>query len=323
MSSLVPGFILRGARWNYRILHTITGDNTHISTIFKAAVFPHENADQHPDAPKYDSRSVKCMDRERQAYQLPNVASAECFRKMYDVIDNSTLALEWLETTLAEVVYRPDKDTYALIVSFLRATLTSCVVLEAHQHINTDFKPSNILLSNVNTSRITAKVGDLGVVVPSNYLFNGQPFAMRAPEVYLGAPCAEPSQVWAIAATLLVWIKPGVLGSQGCPYSLINDSWSMAKIKQLFPQWHIPAPEDVQGHSFKDQVYGARKLGKLAPLLEAIAPFDEETRKVEIPRELRDLLRFMMVPNPVARPSASDVLVSKEFRAFETFVGGR
>ena len=143
---------------------------------------------------------------------------------------------------------------------------------------------------------------------------------MRAPEVYLGAPCAEPSQIWAIAAMLLVWIKPGVLGSKGCPYPLIYDSWSMAKIKQLFPQWNIPRPEDVEDPIFKEQVDAARGLGKVAPELEAISPFDEETRKVQLPQELRDLLRFMMVLDPDGRPSASDVLASKEFRAFEKFV---
>ncbi|PWY91601.1 hypothetical protein BO94DRAFT_555414 [Aspergillus sclerotioniger CBS 115572] len=276
--SLVPGFLLRGARSNYRILRTMTGDNTHISTIFKAAVVPHENARQLPDAPNWaiikvaDAKSMKCMTREQQVYHFPGVASAECFRKMYDVIDDN-------------VRYQPDQDTDALIMSFLRATLTSCVVLESHQHVNTEFKPSNILISNLNTDSIITKVDDLGLVVPSNSFRECQPFAMRAPEVYLGAPCTEPSQVWAIAAMILEWVKP---------------------------DWDLPRPEDVDDPIFKEQV---------APDLGTISPFDKETRKVEMPQELRDLLRYMMVLHPEKRPSAMHVLASKEFRDFERFVG--
>lgn len=84
---------------------------------------------------------MKNMERERQAYRLPGVVSAECFRKMYDVIDNSTIALEYLDTTLAEVKYQPDMRTYSLIMTLLRAALTSCVVLEDHQYVNTGTAP--------------------------------------------------------------------------------------------------------------------------------------------------------------------------------------
>lgn len=77
------------------------------------------------------------MVRERQTYLLPGVASAECFRKMYDVIDNNTIALEWLDTTLAEVKFHPDMRTYSLIIALLRPVLTSCVILEGHKRVNT------------------------------------------------------------------------------------------------------------------------------------------------------------------------------------------
>jgi hypothetical protein len=56
---------------------------------------------------------------------------------MYDIIDDSTIALEWLDTTLAEVEYHPSIRTYSLIGTFLRAAFASCVVLEEHRHINT------------------------------------------------------------------------------------------------------------------------------------------------------------------------------------------
>lgn len=55
--------------------------------------------------------------------------------------------------------------------------------------------------------------------------------------------------------------------------------------------------------------------------LQAILPFDEEVRKkVEMPLLLRDLIRFMLVVDPVRKPSALSVIESAEFRAFERFV---
>jgi len=144
---------------------------------------------------------------------------------------------------------------------------------------------------------------------------------MRAPEVFLGQACEAPSQVWAVAAMLLCWIKPGILGIWDSPHPLINEAWCMAKIKRLFPHWNIPNPEDVDGHSLKATVSSAESLSKEVPDLQMIAPLDEVTKKLEMPQSLRDLLRFMLVLNPVERPSASSVLASREFRAFENLAG--
>ncbi|KAJ6126017.1 hypothetical protein N7471_010510 [Penicillium samsonianum] len=328
MSSLIPRHFLRGAYWNYRVLEPVKGDSTHISTVFKAQIVPRD-ARVVPEVPKWalikvaspsDENATKNMQREVLTYRLPGVASAKCFRKMYDVIDDSTIALEWLDTTLAEVEYHPDMRIYSLINTFLRAAFTSCVVLEDHKHVNTDYKTANILLSDNRTDRVIAKVGDLGLVVPVGELFNAQPYAMRAPEVFLGKPCTEPSQVWAVAAMLLCWVKPGVLGAWDSPHPLINEAWSMAKIQRLFPHWEIPTPEMVKGDTLKVALNSAQSLSKQMPELQAILPFEEETKKVEMPRQLRDLLRFILVPDPKIRPSASFVLASREFRKFEKYV---
>ncbi|XHF99305.1 hypothetical protein AWENTII_002812 [Aspergillus wentii] len=272
MSSHAPGYILQGALWSYRILKPVKGDDTHISNVYKAEVVLHENAPKAshaPQAPKWalikaaspsDATTIQNMDRECQTYRLPGVVSAECFRKLYDVIDDSTIALEWLDTTLAEVKYQPNRCTYSLIKTVLKAALTSCVVLEGHQCVNTDYKPANILLSGIYTGHVTAKVGDLGLVVPVGNLFNAQPYAMRAPEVFLGQACTEPSQVWAVAAMLLCWIKPDVLGVWDCPHYLVNEAWCMAKIKRLFPEWNIPTPDTVEGHCLKAAVGSAERF---------------------------------------------------------------
>ncbi|KAF2452535.1 hypothetical protein BDY21DRAFT_388547 [Lineolata rhizophorae] len=310
--------------WDYRILDAIKGDATHTSTVFKAEVVPHENVSNPPKwaliktASPEDADATENLGCECTSYRLPGVSSAAWFREMYDVIDDMTIAVEWLDTTLAEVKYQPDMRTYALIKTFLKAALTSCVVLDGpryHPLMNPDYKPANILLSGVKTSSITAKVGDLGLVFPASDRINVQPLAMRAPEVFLGQVCTEPSQVWAIAAMVLSWIKTGVLGKSDSPHPLVNAAWCMAKIKRLFPDWEIPTPEEVERPTLQATVKAARRMSREEEPILAIL------QKVEMPQQLRDLLRLMLVTNPDKRPSASTVLASAEFRAFEKLVG--
>ena len=88
------------------------------------------------------------MDCERWTYRLPEVATADCFRKLHDVTDDSTIALEWLDTTLAEVKYQPGISTYSLIITVLKAVITSCVILESHKSVNTGTKVACLLLKN-------------------------------------------------------------------------------------------------------------------------------------------------------------------------------
>lgn len=40
MSTLAPGQKLRGAKWEYQIIEPLKGDDTHISTLFKARILP-------------------------------------------------------------------------------------------------------------------------------------------------------------------------------------------------------------------------------------------------------------------------------------------
>lgn len=77
------------------------------------------------------------LERECRSYRLPGVASATCFRQLYDVIDNHAIALEWLDFTLADVKYQPNTRTYAIIKAVVKETLTSCVVLDRHEYVNT------------------------------------------------------------------------------------------------------------------------------------------------------------------------------------------
>jgi hypothetical protein len=95
----------------------------------------------------------------------------------------------------------------------------------------------------------------------------------------------------------------------------------MAKIKRLFPDWYIPAPDEVEGDSLRNAVHSSRRMSEDVEDMLAILPLEEKIRKVEMPQQLRDLLRLVLVPDPDKRPSALSVLESAEFLAFEKFAG--
>lgn len=101
-----------------------------------------------------DIIATENLGREYTIYRLPGVSSAACFRQIYDTIDDCTFAGEWLDTTLAEVKYRPDMRTYALIKSFLDAALASCVVLDGQKHVNTGTVPILRELASAYQSRL-------------------------------------------------------------------------------------------------------------------------------------------------------------------------
>jgi hypothetical protein len=89
--------------------------------------------------------AMENLNRECQSYLLPGVASSAYIRKLYDVVDSRSeapacdkyVALEWLETTLAQVTYQPSKDTFVLVEKVLSSALHSCIVLESHGYVNT------------------------------------------------------------------------------------------------------------------------------------------------------------------------------------------
>ncbi|OAX80394.1 serine/threonine protein kinase [Emergomyces africanus] len=338
LSSLASGQVLTGAKWNYRVIDALVGDGTHKSGAFKAEVLPKDGA---LDAPQWafiktaapdDLRAKENLKREYESYLLPSIASGECFRKMYEVIGDPLnigngdggsmqyVAFEWLETTLAHMQYRPGIRIYAIIKAVVKTVLRSCIILADRELVNTDYKPANILLSGVETNDVTAKVGDLGLVFRDGSRCSAQPYAMRAPEVWQGQPCTQPSQVWALAAMLLCWMKPGILGTWGCPIPMIRESWCIAKLMRLFPNWTVPHLEnDVRQCEFN---VARALIDDPPPALQEISVLEDELRNVDMPTELMDLLRLMLIVNSAQRPSATHVLASKEFLAFEKVVAG-
>lgn len=48
LARLAPGHTLPGARWDYRIVKAVKGDNTHRSAVFMAKVLPHDDVPNPP-----------------------------------------------------------------------------------------------------------------------------------------------------------------------------------------------------------------------------------------------------------------------------------
>ncbi|KAI1215152.1 kinase-like domain-containing protein [Annulohypoxylon truncatum] len=317
MSTLAPGRLLQGAKWNYQLLEPVIGDKTHRATIYKAKVNPRDN-DVH--APQWaiikaanDETTKKQLDRELKCYGLPNVASTPIFRQMYDKIDDNTIALEWLDNTLQEVKYEPNMHHYALIEKVLHAALTGSVILGDHGYVDVSYKPSNILISGMGTNNVTVKLGDFGQILPVGVYTGTQPYAMRAPEVFCGKPCTALSQVWSTAAMILVWMRPGVLGIHGSKSEFLQEAWCMAKIKRLFPdQFAGLEPED----SILEAIITTR------PELRTMQTFKGVTHELGVAREVKDVLRIMFTLNWNVRPSASAILALEEFHALKKLVGG-
>ncbi|KAI2642927.1 hypothetical protein GGS21DRAFT_544959 [Xylaria nigripes] len=275
-TSLAPPRFLEGKLYNYHTIKPVGGSKDskgkQLSTVWKAKPSQSEDITDIPKraiikmVPPGDEGARASLECERALYQLPEVRNSSCFRKMYDDVNEDIIALEWLDTTLADVKWNPfHMNSYRIIKEVLKAALESCVILTHLGLVNTginslslevkviphrltspDFKDANMLLSGINTNQITAKVGDLGQIIKSGTVHECQPLAMRAPEIWLLEPCTEAAQIWAIAAMILCWIKPGILGSRGSPFFTLDQGWSMARLNKLFPEWKFSIPNMEQ-----------------------------------------------------------------------------
>lgn len=139
MSLLRPGQVLSGAHWRYRIVEALHGDTTHLSSVFKAQVLEENTVSTAPqwavikEASSKHTSTMTDLAREKQTYRLPGIASAACVRKMYDAIDEKTVALEWLDSTLQDIKYQPTMHTYTLIKESMKSALSCAAILDSHK----------------------------------------------------------------------------------------------------------------------------------------------------------------------------------------------
>jgi hypothetical protein len=93
------------------------------------------------------------------------------------------------------------------------------------------------------------------------------------------------------------------------------NSWSIAKLRRLFPNWDGPPREDlVLVAEFR---VANSIIKRLSPMMEGILPLEDEMQRMDLLPELRDVLRFLLVTDPAKRPSAAQVLASDQLRALK------
>ncbi|KAL8698241.1 MAG: hypothetical protein Q9201_006681 [Fulgogasparrea decipioides] len=321
--SMVSGQTLHGVKWSYRIVEPIEGDGTQSSLLFKASVLPKNESTRVPTwsaifqqvaasskanisiraviktAQPDDKTARRNLQREYDTYCLPQVAKSLCFREMYDIIGDPQnfdddaaetvpcLALEWMDSTLAKLSYTDAMHSYTIMKAIIETVLSGSVVLDGQNLVNT--------------------------VYPDGSRLFAQPYAMRAPEVFEGRPHVHRSQTWACAAMLLCWMKPGVLGLAGNKCPMFRESWCIAKIRRLFPDWSpSPIDNEIRLAEFR---YSEELINDLPSDIKNITPLEDELKAACPLPEVRDLLRRLFVIDLEKRPSAAEALASEEFQA--------
>lgn len=298
----------------------------------------------------YHLPSIASATSFRKMYDMTSINSG------YD--DSETipyLALEWCEDTLADLKYRPGVHNYTIIKAVVEAGLESCVVLNDSQLVNTGIMTARLMadvhksaqISNLPTfsslalsleisplkwetwalvSRralnrdIPTSNADMRVVFRDGTRFSAKPYVMRAPEVWQMQPCIHVSQVCALAAMLLCWMRPRILSNSRCPMPFIDDGWCIAKLMRFFPGWTVPSVEN----EVREKMFELARAFMDDPQagLERISVLDDEMEKADMLTEVKDLLRLMLVADSSKRPSAAQVLASEGFLALEKAAAG-
>ncbi|KAI9671266.1 MAG: hypothetical protein M1829_004673 [Trizodia sp. TS-e1964] len=228
-------------------------------------------------------RFLKC---EYDSYMRPAISSCTSLRAMLDIVgdpagfENETkneppcLVFEWMDSTLADISPKDYLKNHALYKAIFKAGLESLAVLGDQKIVHTDLKPENILLSNLSSPIPIATIGDLGLGTHSfsNRIISCslQSSDRRRLQRMAGSAirhactrdlerygCSHRPDVWSLAATVLVWLKPGILGLAGVKDNLWPSLWCMAKIMGLFPGWTaLPASTE----SIRKEAVAAKHL---------------------------------------------------------------
>ncbi|KAF2787819.1 hypothetical protein K505DRAFT_367024 [Melanomma pulvis-pyrius CBS 109.77] len=251
------GQVLHGARWNYRLVESLSYPTSN-SHVFKAEIIPPVQSKLLEKWAVIKTTSEeelqRTLKREYDCYMNPAIHSSWNFRTMYDTIkmqgssayeSPDYLAFEWFDCTLKDVSSESHKRNPVLHKSISKAVLGALADLKSQRLVHTDIQSDNILISGLNTPCPVVKLGGLGLTKPEGFSeFPVQPYAVRAPEVWSGLGCFHRSDMWAFAATLFDWISPRVFGTGDMPPHHWPQAWSMAKLERLFPDSVTEHPTD-------------------------------------------------------------------------------
>lgn len=131
-----------------------------------------------------------------------------------------------------------------------------------------------------------------------------------------GYSCTHRSEVWSLAATVLAWAKPGILGAAGIKDGVWPELWRMAKLMRAFPKWTaLPATFRVNELTWEcaKALSDAKDPDRPNRQYIEVSRFDDELRSFS--DETAKMLRCLLVPDPKIRPDAASALLSSEFQA--------
>ncbi|KAG4431832.1 hypothetical protein IFR05_012694 [Cadophora sp. M221] len=318
MAMLQVAQTLIGPKGSYELTRAMV-HGVHRSTVFKAKVLSGTELvhGSHVLIKTPTPERRKFLTQEHDPYCKPAIASSLFIRKMYDEISEPPcLIFEWMDQTLADIPPEDHFQNDALYKAVFEAGLNALAALRDENLVHADLRPDNILTSGIESHKPIAKIGDLGVIEDGFNDYQFQPFAMRAPEVWQGYSCTHRSEVWSLAATVLAWAKPGILGTAGIKDGVWPELWCIANLMRAFPKWTaLPATSRVNELTWecvkalsdaKDPDRPGRQYIEVSRLDEELQNFSDETAK---------MLRYLHVADPKIRPEAASALLSSEFQA--------
>ncbi|KAF3482572.1 uncharacterized protein GIQ15_05331 [Arthroderma uncinatum] len=251
---------------------------------------------------------------QKEVSQCQRFKGATHIRQLLDVIKDETpgedfdhgMVLEWLPGTLwdARESGRLAEFGLAGIRKIMRDTLEGIEELHAKDIIHLDIKAQNILLNGTS-----AKLFDLGSTWAASPPSTGvaQPMPYRSPEILFGLQWSKEVDIWGWAMVYLhmiqAYLRPDIWGL----YDRLPDE-SAADATQRYE-------ERVRVDLFHDfRLYDIPFFEQCKDRWPELDPEREEVtlrailEHLQFPEEDIHLLETVMIPDPKARPTATDIL---------------
>ncbi|KAH9879058.1 hypothetical protein J1614_002493 [Plenodomus biglobosus] len=223
--------------------------------------------------------------------------------------DPPKLVLELLQTTLWDA-RRKREFSEAELKQIMRQILLGLQEVHEQGLVYADLKMENILLSNFtpstssnsSTPDITAKLGDLGIVM-SPMRGTVQPLAYRAPEVYFRQEITPAADIWSWGLIYCQLLEAQAsFHNTGLYDELLQGNSTSFVQKELSVRRAIAEDFDLGGMQYYNGC-GLAVSGRKG------AQWEELTRKGVQDGDVA-FLKWVLNPVPGARPTAGDILKS-------------
>ncbi|KAK0474222.1 kinase-like domain-containing protein [Armillaria novae-zelandiae] len=292
------------------------------------------------DAGKYSQLEVDFLEKVRQAQrsneQQHVVRMLDCFSLVSSFGTHSCLVFEVLGMSIEELTQRtlPNKFPIPMCKRIIKEVLLGLDFL--HQEcgiVHTDLKLDNLLLrledtkgvpslgdsespidlSHVSLGPSAVVISDLGVASHIEKPFDGviQPYALRAPEVYLGIPYSSSADIWSLACLAFELVTYCWLFNPKATARWSQEDDHLGQMVSLNGLKSFPVDVLARGKFSSKYFDGSGNLLKynvgassIATMLQTRYPLQPEDE----PELLGDMLSRMLRLRPEDRESAAQLL---------------